>query len=93
MAAAAFVLETTLRPLGIQPLLHRRRLDFFRKSFRLDGSKAQELLGFTPKVGFNEGILRTSPLVRAGRRALTAQELLKASHGHRARSLAGEDVQ
>ena len=38
--AAARILETTLRPLGIQPPLHRRRMDFFRKSFRLDGSKA-----------------------------------------------------
>ena len=57
VAAAAFVLETTLRPLGIQPPLHRRRLDFFRKSFRLDDSKMQRLLGFIPKVGFCEGAL------------------------------------
>jgi dihydroflavonol-4-reductase len=57
--AAAFVLETTLRPLGIQPLLHRRRLDFFRKSFRLDGSKMQRLFGFVSKVGFCEGVLCT----------------------------------
>jgi dihydroflavonol-4-reductase len=60
VAAAAFVLETTLRPLGIQPPLHRRRLDFFRKSFRLDGSKMQRLLGFISKVGFCEGALCTA---------------------------------
>jgi dihydroflavonol-4-reductase len=60
VAAAAFLLETTLRPLGIQPPLHRRRIDFFRKSFRLDGSKAQRLLGFVPKTGFSEGAAQTA---------------------------------
>jgi nucleoside-diphosphate-sugar epimerase len=60
VAAAAFLLETTLRPLGIQPPLHRRRIDFFRKSFRLDGSKAQRLLGFVPKTGFGEGAAQTA---------------------------------
>jgi nucleoside-diphosphate-sugar epimerase len=60
VAAAAFLLETTLRPLGIQPPLHRRRIDFFRKSFRLDGGKAQRLLGFVPKTGFSEGTTRTA---------------------------------
>jgi nucleoside-diphosphate-sugar epimerase len=60
VAAAAFMLETTLRPLGIQPPLHRRRLDFFRKSFRLHSSKAHQLLGFIPKVGFDEGALRAA---------------------------------
>jgi dihydroflavonol-4-reductase len=60
VAAAAFLLETTLRPLGIQPPLHRRRIDFFRKSFRLDGGKAERLLGFVPKTGFSEGATRTA---------------------------------
>jgi dihydroflavonol-4-reductase len=32
--AGATTLERICRPLGIQPPLHRRRLDFFRKSFR-----------------------------------------------------------
>ena len=58
--AVAGILETTLRPLGIQPPLHRRRMDFFRKSFRLDGSKAVSLLGFAPMVGFVEGAQRTA---------------------------------
>ena len=31
----AAVMEKTLRPLGIQPPLHRRRMDFFKKSFLL----------------------------------------------------------
>jgi nucleoside-diphosphate-sugar epimerase len=58
--AAAGLLEATLRPIGIQPPLHRRRMDFFRKSFQLDGSKALGLLGFAPLVGFVEGAQRTS---------------------------------
>jgi dihydroflavonol-4-reductase len=60
VAAAAFLLETTLRPLGIQPPLHWRRIDFFRKSFRLDGSKAHRILGFVPKTGFSEGATQTA---------------------------------
>lgn len=57
---AASVLEGTLRPLGIQPPLHRRRLDFFRKSFRLSPQKAERLLGFEPAVPFAEGARRTA---------------------------------
>jgi dihydroflavonol-4-reductase len=60
LLGAAQVLETTLRPLGVQPPLHRRRMDFFRKSFRLDGSKAARLLGFVPMVGFATGAQRTA---------------------------------
>ncbi|HWG75601.1 MAG TPA: NAD-dependent epimerase/dehydratase family protein [Steroidobacteraceae bacterium] len=48
-------LELLCRPLGIQPPLHRRRLDFFRKSFVFDTTKAQAVLGFTPVVAFSDG--------------------------------------
>jgi nucleoside-diphosphate-sugar epimerase len=57
---SAITLETILRPLGVQPPLHRRRVDFFRKSFSFDGSKAAALLGFEPQVGFTEGTARTA---------------------------------
>ncbi|HED13254.1 MAG TPA: NAD(P)-dependent oxidoreductase [Gammaproteobacteria bacterium] len=57
---AATVLEKTLRPLGIQPPLHRRRMDFFRKSFTFSPTKTQELLSFTPQVGFSEGARLTA---------------------------------
>jgi dihydroflavonol-4-reductase len=60
VTAAATMLEATLRPLGIQPPLHRRRIDFFRKSFQLDGGKTLQLLGFEPQVGFREGAQRTA---------------------------------
>ena len=42
--ALAATLEMTLRPLNIQPPLHRRRLDFFRKSFAFAHEKARSLL-------------------------------------------------
>jgi len=60
----ATLMEVTLRPLGVQPPLHRRRLDFFRKSFRLDAAKAREEIGFTPRIGFTEGARRTAAWYR-----------------------------
>jgi nucleoside-diphosphate-sugar epimerase len=57
---AAVVLETTLRPLGIQPPLHRRRLDFFRKSFLFSTAKAEQRLGFVPAVTFTDGARQTA---------------------------------
>lgn len=54
-AAASSVLETILPPLRIQPPLHSRRLDFFRKSFVFSTAKAQRVLGFTPEIDFLTG--------------------------------------
>jgi dihydroflavonol-4-reductase len=51
----AVVMETTMRPLGLQPPLHRRRLDFFRKNFYFALEKSKRELGFTPRVSFSEG--------------------------------------
>jgi dihydroflavonol-4-reductase len=62
--AAALVFEGTLKPLGIQPPLHRRRLDFFRKSFVFSSTKAQRLLAFTPTMTFAEGALETAKWYR-----------------------------
>jgi nucleoside-diphosphate-sugar epimerase/2-polyprenyl-3-methyl-5-hydroxy-6-metoxy-1,4-benzoquinol methylase len=57
---AAVILETVLKPLGIQPPLHRRRMDFFKKSFSFKQKKASEILGFIPQVNFQEGARRTA---------------------------------
>jgi nucleoside-diphosphate-sugar epimerase len=62
--AAAVAFEATLRPLGIQPPLHRRRLDFFRKTFVFSTTKAESLLGFVPRVGFAEGARETAAWYR-----------------------------
>jgi nucleoside-diphosphate-sugar epimerase len=56
----ATVLETILRPLGIQPPLHRRRMDFFTKSFRLSTTKATDLLGFHSTTSFSQGTQNTA---------------------------------
>jgi nucleoside-diphosphate-sugar epimerase len=61
---AAVIFERTLSPLGIQPPLHRRRLDFFRKSFVFSTAKAKRLLGFTPVIAFREGAAETAKWYR-----------------------------
>jgi dihydroflavonol-4-reductase len=62
--AAAVGMEKTLAPLGIQPPLHRRRLDFFRKSFVLSSAKAQRVLDFAPTVPFTVGAAETAAWYR-----------------------------
>jgi 2-polyprenyl-3-methyl-5-hydroxy-6-metoxy-1,4-benzoquinol methylase len=58
--ALAWMMETALRPLGIQPPLHRRRMDFFRKSFSFSTNRASELLGFMPQFSFKQGVAETA---------------------------------
>ena len=57
---AAYVMETVLKPTGIQPPLHRRRMDFFKKSFSFNTSKALDLLSFTPQYSFEKGVEETA---------------------------------
>lgn len=60
MAALAVAMERTLRPLGIDPPLHTRRLDFYRKSFSIDAGKARDVLGYVPATDFREGAKATA---------------------------------
>jgi nucleoside-diphosphate-sugar epimerase len=53
----ATITEMVCRPVGIQPPLHRRRMDFFRKSYVFRQEEALRHLGFVPKYGFREGIV------------------------------------
>lgn len=62
--AAAALLENTLRPLGIQPPLTQRRLDFFTKSFLFSTTKYRQLLGFSPAVPFEVGAAKTAAWYR-----------------------------
>lgn len=57
---AARVCEGLLRPLGIQPPLHPRRMDFFRKGFVFSQEIPRKVLGFAPKVSFERGALETT---------------------------------
>jgi 2-polyprenyl-3-methyl-5-hydroxy-6-metoxy-1,4-benzoquinol methylase len=58
--AAATLMEVMLRPIGIQPPLHRRRMDFFRKSYHFSSDKARQKLGFTAKTRFAQGVAETA---------------------------------
>ena len=57
--AAAAVGEAICRPLGIEPPLHRRRLDFFLKdrAFKID--KARRVLGWHPQKELEPGLRET----------------------------------
>lgn len=57
--ALAVVAEGVCRPLRIQPPIHRRRMDFFRKSFVFSQENASKVLGFEPRVGFEQGVGKT----------------------------------
>ena len=52
--------EALCVPLGIEPPLYRRRVDFFTKSRAFDTGRARRELGFAPAVDLAEGIHRTA---------------------------------
>jgi len=58
--ATALLMEAALKPLGIEPPLHRRRLDFFVKSFSFSQEKASRLLGYSPRTSFRAGTAATA---------------------------------
>ena len=51
--------EAACAPLGIEPPIYRRRVDFFTKSRAFDIARARAELGYDPKVSLREGIHRT----------------------------------
>jgi len=51
--------EALCVPLGVEPPLYRRRVDFFTKSRAFDISRARTELGYAPAVGLDDGIRRT----------------------------------
>ena len=56
---AGAVCEAVCAPLGVEPPLYRRRVDFFTKSRAFDISRARAELGYAPRVALREGIRRT----------------------------------
>ena len=57
MAGAAC--EAVCAPLGIEPPIYRRRVDFFTKSRAFDIRRARTEIGFAPQVALRNGIRRT----------------------------------
>jgi len=64
---AGALCEAACAPLGIEPPLYRRRVDFFTKSRKFDISRACAEIGYAPKVGLREGVARTLAWYRANR--------------------------
>jgi nucleoside-diphosphate-sugar epimerase len=61
---AGDLVEAVSVPLGLEPPLHRRRVDFWTKSRAFTIDKARRLLGYAPKVDLDEGIARTAAWYR-----------------------------
>ena len=56
---AGALCEVMCAPLGFEPPIYRRRVDFFTKSRAFDTSRARREIGYTPRVDLREGIRRT----------------------------------
>lgn len=57
--AVAALCEDVCKPLGIEPPIFRRRVDFFVKNRAFSIARAKEELGYRPKVDIHEGARRT----------------------------------
>jgi nucleoside-diphosphate-sugar epimerase len=51
--------ETVVIPLGLEPPIYRRRVDFFTKDRSFSIAKARRILNYEPKINLQEGIRRT----------------------------------
>lgn len=60
----ATVVGKTCGPLGIQPPIHPRRMDFFRKSLVFSQEEASRTLGFSPQSAFEYGVRETAQWYR-----------------------------
>ena len=63
---AGALCEAVCVPLGLEPPLHRRRVDFWTKSRAFSIEKARRVLGYAPQVDLDEGVARTAALVPRG---------------------------
>ena len=56
MRLLSAVVEAVCRPLGIQPPIYPRRVDFYAHDYEFDISKAERVLGHRPRIDIDEGI-------------------------------------
>lgn len=56
---AGAMCEAICVPIGVEPPIFRRRVDFFRKSRSFDITRARTQLGYAPRVTLRDGIART----------------------------------
>jgi dihydroflavonol-4-reductase len=64
MLGLGSLFERVCRPLGIDPPIYRRRIEFFVNNRSYDTAKAAARLGFTPKVSLDDGLARTASWYR-----------------------------
>jgi nucleoside-diphosphate-sugar epimerase len=57
---AAVACEAVCTPLGIEPPLFRRRVDWFRQNRAFSIARAQEELGYAPRVDLKAGLAQTA---------------------------------
>ncbi len=57
--------EAICAPLGVEPPIYRRRVDFFTKSRAFDITRARTEIGYAPRIGLREGIASTLDWYRA----------------------------
>jgi nucleoside-diphosphate-sugar epimerase len=60
----AALCEAVCVPLGLEPPLHRRRVEFWTKSRAFSTDKARRLLGYEPNVDLETGAARTADWYR-----------------------------
>jgi 2-alkyl-3-oxoalkanoate reductase len=65
LVVAGHVVEKACKPFGISPPIFPRRVDWFRLDRAFDISKAKRELGYTPKIGLDEGLRRAYAWYRA----------------------------
>jgi dihydroflavonol-4-reductase len=56
---AGSLCEAICLPLGIEPPIYRRRVDFFTKSRAFSIEKARRILGYAPRVPLESGLRET----------------------------------
>ncbi len=61
---AGALCEAVCIPIGVEPPLFRRRVDFYRKSRAFDTTRARQELGYNPTIDLRTGIRRTAEWYR-----------------------------
>lgn len=56
---AAHICETVCRWFGMEPMIHKSRLNFFFRDQAFDISKIRQIVGYAPQIDLLEGVKRT----------------------------------
>lgn len=73
MLILAALVEDASKLIGVSPPLYRRRMDFYRSDAAFNCTRAQLVMGWTPRVGLAEGLRRTYEATRTPPSTLVTQ--------------------